>query len=173
MGRSKLSRRGRKIKCHQCFMVGHNSKSYQTSPASTHPLARVVLTTPVPLAPYGLAPPVHSQTVASKSICIITTKSFNTANSFHHATFLTQQILTRLRNKRKQVVQRIRLYTNEKKMMQILKLGIRRETMVTVPTKCINKRKGSNNKETVGGTQESRNTKKDKSKDRGKHNCKP
>ncbi|KAH1046489.1 hypothetical protein J1N35_037273 [Gossypium stocksii] len=50
--------------------------------------------------------------------------------------------------------------------------SMRVETMVISLTKCTNKRKGRNNKETVGGTQESSNTKKAMSKDLTKHNRK-
>ncbi|TYH83254.1 hypothetical protein ES332_D02G119700v1 [Gossypium tomentosum] len=64
----------------------------------------------------------------------------------------TQQILTRLRRRGKQVVQGIGLYTDERIRMQILNPGMREETMVIVPTKCTNKRKGNNNMETVGAT---------------------
>ncbi|PPS09312.1 hypothetical protein GOBAR_AA11334 [Gossypium barbadense] len=73
----------------------------------------------------------------------------------------------------KQAVQGIGIYTNERTVIQILNPGMREETMVTAPTKCTNKRKGSNNKETIGGTQESRNTKKAKFRDLSKQNRKP
>ncbi|KAK5840139.1 hypothetical protein PVK06_009019 [Gossypium arboreum] len=66
---SKLSRRGRKIKCHKCSMVGHNSRSCQNSTtiSSIPPLARVPLVAPAPPAAAALAPPTPSQTVASKA----------------------------------------------------------------------------------------------------------
>ncbi|PPR98009.1 hypothetical protein GOBAR_AA22654 [Gossypium barbadense] len=64
----------------------------------------------------------------------------------------TQQILTRLSSRGKQVVQGIGLYSNERIRQQILNLGMIGETMVTALTKCTNKKKGSNNNETAGRT---------------------
>ncbi|PPS09664.1 hypothetical protein GOBAR_AA10989 [Gossypium barbadense] len=84
---SNLSRRGRKIKCRKCFIVGHNFRNCQTSSIRTPPPA---LTPPAPFDPTLPAP-------------------FQT-------------------------------------------LSMIGEIMVTAPTKCTNKRKGSDNKETTGRT---------------------
>ncbi|KAK5839394.1 hypothetical protein PVK06_008173 [Gossypium arboreum] len=54
--------------------------------------------------------------------------------------------------------------------MQILNPSMRGETIVTTPTKCTNKKE---DKETTGGTQESRNKKKAKFKYPPKYNRKP
>ncbi|PPD99014.1 hypothetical protein GOBAR_DD03978 [Gossypium barbadense] len=146
---SKLSKRGRKIKCHKFSMDRHNSKRCQTSSISMPPPVRAA---PAPPALVALA------ALALSDLAPPTPET---------------QILTRLRSRGKQVVQGIELYTDESIGIQILNLGMRRESMATASTKCTNKRKGSNNKETAGGTQESRNTKKAKSRDLSNQNLKP
>ncbi|TYH05754.1 hypothetical protein ES288_A08G106600v1 [Gossypium darwinii] len=108
------------------------------------------------LAPFDPAPPTP-QTVASEAPTLSAQPTPPTM-----PTSSTQQILTRLRSRE-----------NKLTVIQILNPGMREETMVTAPTKCTNKRKGSNNKETIGGTQESRNTKKAKFRDLSKQNRKP
>ncbi|PPD89743.1 hypothetical protein GOBAR_DD13324 [Gossypium barbadense] len=126
--------------------------------------------TPAPLAPSDPTSPAPSKTVTSEAFALSPLAPSTQPNPLTMPTSSTQQILTRLRSRGKQVVKGIGLYTDEKTGMQILNPSIKGETMVTAPTKCTNKIK---DKETTCGTQESRNTKKAKSKDPPKHNRKP
>ncbi|KAH1038773.1 hypothetical protein J1N35_040516 [Gossypium stocksii] len=133
---------------------------------STLPLAGVgppAPGAPTPPTPSDPTPPTHSQTVTSKASASSPPAPSTQPTPPTMPTSSTQQILTRLCSKEKQVVQGIRLYPDERIGMQILNPGMRGETMVTAPTKCTSKKKGSINKKTTDGIQESSNIKKAKS----------
>ncbi|PPD79586.1 hypothetical protein GOBAR_DD23487 [Gossypium barbadense] len=151
----------------------HISRNCQNSSISTPPLSRVALVAPAPPALATPGSPAPSQTIAFEVFSSSPPVPSTQPTPLTRPPSSTLQILTRIRSRGKEAEQGIGLCTNESIGMQILNPAIKGETMVTIPTKCTNKRKGNNNKETIGGTQESRNTKKAKFKDPPKHNRKP
>ncbi|KAK5793406.1 hypothetical protein PVK06_034550 [Gossypium arboreum] len=94
MSRSKLFRKGMKIKCHNCSMVEHNSRSYQTSTTVSIPsLAGVPSAAP--------ALPAHSQIVAFEASASSPPTPSTQPTPPIMPTSSTQKILTRLRSRGK------------------------------------------------------------------------
>ncbi|KAK5825053.1 hypothetical protein PVK06_019855 [Gossypium arboreum] len=95
---SNLSRRGRKIKCRKCFIVGHNFRNCQTSSIRTPPPALTPPALSAPFDPTLLAP---FQTVAFEAS--ISSPSALSAQLTPPTipTSSAQQILTRLRSRKK------------------------------------------------------------------------
>ncbi|PPD77776.1 hypothetical protein GOBAR_DD25291 [Gossypium barbadense] len=81
---------------------------------STPPPAGVLPTTHIPPAPSDHAPPAHSQIVASEASTSSPLAPSTQPTPPTMPTFSTQQILTRLSSRGKQVVQGIMLYTNDR-----------------------------------------------------------